>query len=406
MGTDSGKRRIAVVSPFVDKRHGTERCVAEQIERLAESYEIHLFSSRVEDIDTARLIWHRVPEIPGPHLVQYLWWFVANHVWRWAACARHGEKFRVTVSPGINCFDANVILVHHVFADQRDRLRESLRLRWRGILHWPRLIHRRLFYRLIARLEGVVYRRRHTALSAISRAVAADIERRFGPPKAIPVIYHGVDLAAFNPDACLRRREAARQKLGLRDEDFIVLLIGNDWEKKGLSCLIAALAKTPDLPVSALVVGKDAPEPYREQARRLGVGDRVHFAGVSADVLQFYASADACAAPSRYDPFGLPVLEAMACGLPIIASRAMGASELVADGENGLLLDDPRDAAGLAALIRRLHEDGELRLRLGRAAVETARRFTWEANAAAMAQQIEQAWKPTGRSERVAARKA
>ena len=397
---------IAVVSPFVDKRHGTERCVAEQIERLAESYEIHLFSSRVEDIETSRLVWHRVPEIPGPHLARYIWWFAANHVWRWAERVRSGEKFRVVFSPGINCFDANVILVHHVFADHRERLREPLRLRSRHFRDWPRIVHRRLFYGLIGWLEGVVYRRRPKALSAISRAVAADIERRFCPGEAVAVIYHGVNPVAFNPDVRHRRREAARRTLGFRNEDFVVLLMGNDWEKKGLPCLLEALAQAGDLPVSALIVGNDRTGPYQEQARRLGIGGRVHFAGVSADVIPFYAAADVCAAPSLYDPFGLPVLESMACGLPVIASRAMGASELVTDGENGLILDDPQDATGLSRLIRRLHDDGEFQLRLGGAAVATARHFTWEANAAAVAEQFEQVLKITRQSEEVAARKA
>ena len=67
-GDTSSRPRIAIVPPFVDKRHGTERCVAEQIERLALDYDIHLFSSRVEDVDLSRITWHRVPELPGPQL--------------------------------------------------------------------------------------------------------------------------------------------------------------------------------------------------------------------------------------------------------------------------------------------------------------------------------------------------
>lgn len=70
--------RIAVVSPFIDKRHGTERCIAEQVERLAcdYGYEIHIYSQRVKDIsvttDCGCIIWHRIPSIPGPHPV-WLW---------------------------------------------------------------------------------------------------------------------------------------------------------------------------------------------------------------------------------------------------------------------------------------------------------------------------------------------
>jgi len=401
-GAKPAKARIAVVSPFVDKRHGTERCLAEQIERLSHDYEIHLFSSRVEDIETSRFAWHRVPEIAGPHLAKYVWWFAANHVWRWREQVKAGEAFPVVYSPGVNCFDANVILVHHVFAEHRQRLREQLRLRFRHFGQWPRLIHRRLLYALIGWLERIVYRPRRAALTAISRAVAAELEQRFRPGETVSVIYHGVDPAAFNPDRCERQRKDARRRFGFRNEEFIVLLIGNDWIKKGLACLIASLAKIGDLPVSALVVGNDSPEPYLDQARRLGIGRSLHFAKATADVSQFYAAADLCAAPSLYDPFGLPVLEAMACGLPVIASRAMGASELVADGENGLILEDPRNAGDLSAMIRRLYENAELRCRLGRAASATTRNFTWDANAERVAGLFEDVLSRNKRSRKAA----
>src|SRR5438105_10536165 len=78
--------RLAVVSPFVDRRHGTERALAELLERLARDYhcEIHLYSQRVEDLvigpfpspsgQQAGIIWHKVPSIPGPHVFQFLFW--------------------------------------------------------------------------------------------------------------------------------------------------------------------------------------------------------------------------------------------------------------------------------------------------------------------------------------------
>ena len=71
--------RIAIVSTFIDKRHRTECCVVEQIEHLVKNfgYEVHLYSQRVEDIEVndgkERFIWHKIPDIPGPHLLKYLW---------------------------------------------------------------------------------------------------------------------------------------------------------------------------------------------------------------------------------------------------------------------------------------------------------------------------------------------
>src|SRR5712692_10488142 len=135
---------IAVVSPFLDKRHGTERCVAEQVERLARDsgYEVHIYSQRVEDLPGVKqgnnhkegaqsaagsLIWHRVSDSGGPLLLRYPWWFVANQLCRWRHRWLHGCRYDLVYSPGINCLDADAIIVHIVFAEFHRRVREELR---------------------------------------------------------------------------------------------------------------------------------------------------------------------------------------------------------------------------------------------------------------------------------------
>src|SRR5690348_152197 len=100
------KPRIAVVSRFIDKRHGTERRVAESVQRLASDYEIHLYSNRVEDVELSKITWHRIPALPGPHLFGYLWWLLANHIWRWRDRRFRGLAPALVYSPGINCLDA------------------------------------------------------------------------------------------------------------------------------------------------------------------------------------------------------------------------------------------------------------------------------------------------------------
>src|SRR6266481_4276048 len=91
--------RIAVVSPFLDKQHGTERCVAEQIERLARHYDVHLYSGRVEDVDLSGIVFHRVPVLPGPHALAYLWWLAANHLQRLWDRHFRGLKYDLLYSP-------------------------------------------------------------------------------------------------------------------------------------------------------------------------------------------------------------------------------------------------------------------------------------------------------------------
>src|SRR5208283_5492328 len=72
------KPRLAVVSPFIDKRHGTERGMIEWLARIGGDYDIHFYSQRVEDVDLSAVTWDRIPALPGPKLGKFLWWFVGN----------------------------------------------------------------------------------------------------------------------------------------------------------------------------------------------------------------------------------------------------------------------------------------------------------------------------------------
>jgi glycosyltransferase involved in cell wall biosynthesis len=97
--------------------------------------------------------------------------------------------------------------------------------------------------------------------------------------------------------------------------------------------------------------------------------------------MKFYAAADAYVGPSLEDAYGLPVLEAMACGLPVIASARAGASEILRDGENGFVLRQPEDFQELAVLLRRLCSNPNLCVHLGEEAARTAKEQTWDRNA-------------------------
>jgi UDP-glucose:(heptosyl)LPS alpha-1,3-glucosyltransferase len=169
------------------------------------------------------------------------------------------------------------------------------------------------------------------------------------------------------------------------------LLIGNDWKKKGLDQLLRALAII-EIPIQLLVVGKDDPGLYRPALRQLRLDDRVRFLAPSADVLSFYAAADAYVAPSLEDAFGLPILEAMACGLPVIASVQAGASENIIDGTTGYLLRDPMNHVELAEIILRLAGDRSAAQKLGAAAAQFVKSsVSWDHNVSATREFLENA---------------
>jgi glycosyltransferase involved in cell wall biosynthesis len=387
--------RLAVVSPFLDRRHGTEVCIIEQIERFATQshWQIHIYSQRVEDVrdlrrddsspqnSTGSIAWHRVSRSPGPHLLQYLWWFFANR-FRRRADARSGKfKADITYSPGINCVDADVIVVHIVFHEFYKRVRSELKLLHVPLRSWPLVLHRRMYYRLIMALEKKIYPKTRVKLIAVSQLVADQLQTYF-QRSDVAVIPNAVDTVRFTPDAREARRNTVRHSYHLEESDFVCLLIGNDWKKKGLDTLLNACNKLSDLPIKILVVGRDDPSVYQPLLKQLNLESRVRFLPLSDDVLSFYAAADLYVGPSLEDAFNLPIAEAMACGLPVIASVRAGASEVVRDAETGFLLRDPKSAEELATLIRRLANDQSLRQSLGQAASRFVQQnCNWDRNA-------------------------
>jgi len=101
-------------------------------------------------------------------------------------------------------------------------------------------------------------------------------------------------------------------------------------------------------------------------------------------VLDLYAAADVYVSPSREDSFGLPVAEAMACGLPTITSVCAGVADYIHDGIDGFVLREPHDAQTLSKLIERLHSQLDLRSVVGEAASKTIQEWGWDRNAAAI----------------------
>jgi glycosyltransferase involved in cell wall biosynthesis len=146
--------------------------------------------------------------------------------------------------------------------------------------------------------------------------------------------------------------------------------------KKGVSPAIRAVARIPG--THLVIVSPSPPAPYLELVREMNLERRVHFCPATPDVEQYYAAADLFLFPTLYEPFGMVILEAMACGLPVITSRAAGAGELISHLEDGWLLEDSWNVDELVDALRRLVGDAEMRAQLGRCARQRAEQFTWD----------------------------
>jgi D-inositol-3-phosphate glycosyltransferase len=201
--------------------------------------------------------------------------------------------------------------------------------------------------------------------------------RRLGvPPARTALVPSGVDVTRFRPDGPTVTRDGPR-----------VLGVGRLVDRKGFADLIRAM---PLVPAAECVIiggrrGADAAaDPHARDllaiAERHGVADRVRLVGAvpAEETPAWYRSADVLAAVPWYEPFGLTALEAMACGVPVVASDVGGLSDTVIDGVTGVHVP-PRDPVTLGGALRRLLADPARRFAYGSAAQDRVRScYTWE----------------------------
>jgi UDP-glucose:(heptosyl)LPS alpha-1,3-glucosyltransferase len=217
---------------------------------------------------------------------------------------------------------------------------------------------------------------------ALSRAAAADFQRYHGvAARQIRIVYNGVDTVRFSPEQGRPHRQPMRRRLGLPADAVLALIVAHNFRLKGVATLLGAMRRlaAAGRQVRLAIVGGKHVDAWQRYVDRLGLSGQVAFAGRVEDPLPYYAAADCYVHPTYYDPCSLVVLEAAACGLPLITSRYNGASEMFRDGKDVLLVDDPADDAELAGAMRTLLDESA-RQRLGAAARATIMEHSFHRN--------------------------
>jgi glycosyltransferase involved in cell wall biosynthesis len=228
------------------------------------------------------------------------------------------------------------------------------------------------FYQFVfSKLNSWLERRAYRASSivvAVSEQVRRELLSQGVPADTIRVISNGVNLEEFCP------RPVERRALGL-PEGLLLLFVGEiRTPRKNLDTLLQALRSIPEAVLC--VVGDIAQSPYPELARRLGVSDRVIFLGFRRDVAELMRAVDLFVFPSRYEACSLVLLEALASGLPIVAARSTGGTELLTP-ECSVLIGDANSVSELSEALRTLAVDRDLRVSMSAAAASLARQHTW-----------------------------
>jgi UDP-glucose:(heptosyl)LPS alpha-1,3-glucosyltransferase len=366
----------------VPARGGCETYIADLARRLiADNHQVHLYACRWDaDSLPAALHFHPLPAAGGPRFLR---------PWRFARqclTAMAGQGHDVTVGfdktygqdvlypqGGLHAASLAHNLSKHPGGWQRGVARF---LKLFDLAHWS-----------FTRLERRQYLGRHRPLIIVNSFMVRDhFQKYLGVPgEDLHVVRSAIDGERFPEHDRLKRRLACRTQWGIAPAEVVGLFGAMNYRLKGLDPLLRSLAclfARPEYrdgrPALRLVVaGNPNFRRYQRLARALHIHDSVHFIGHCPDMSSAYSAADFLVHPTFYDPCSLVVLEALACGLPVITSRANGASELLASGREGYVIDDPHDHAHLAWCLSRMLEP-QRRRAFSQAARRAAASWTFE----------------------------
>ncbi len=357
--------KLCIVTPCVAKGDGQGRVNYEITwEAIRRGHHVTLLASRVapELLHHSQVNWI---DIQAKGLPTYL---LRDIVFAWQSSewlSKHRSELDLVQANGaISWAQGDVNLVPFVHsAWLRSPLHISRTRRdFYGFYQW-------LYTVLNARWEKRAFRQAKVVV-AVSHRVKQELVDIGVPKEAIRVILCGVDLQEFSPGS------GDRSKWGLPEQVPLALFVGDiRINRKNLDTVLQALVQVPELHLA--VVGTIEGSPYPQLAAQLELSARVHFLGNPQNVVpKLMRTADLFVFPSRYEPYGLVVIEAMASGLPVITATTTGAAEIVTP-ECGVVLSDTEDTNALAQALSTLAKDSELRNRMGKAARFIAEQHSW-----------------------------
>jgi glycosyltransferase involved in cell wall biosynthesis len=351
---------------------GGSECVAYELHRswLAMGVDARVVTSLATEPEPRQGIAHAAPWLTArgkrarwPHLAALLAVPLFTLVATWRAYRTRGAK--IVLSHGDSLI-GDVCIVHAV---NRAALAEKRRAGYYSWLLNPSNLW--VTWRDWWMLGGGRYRR----IVAISERVRRQLKQHYRvPDDRIVTIPNGINLSRFDP-ANVKSRAEVRRSFGVPDDVSLLLFVGSQFRLKGLEFVIRALAEMKTRAI-LLVVGGDSAAPCKRLAEQLGVRDRVIFAGARSDLPSIYPAADAFVLPTLYETFALVCLEAMASGLPVLASPVGGIEDYLIDGENGIHIQ--REPKEIAARLDRVLNDPALHERLREGGLATAKNYAWE----------------------------
>jgi len=356
--------RVAIAIPKYGLIGGAEGFVYNLTERLAmhEDFDIHVLANQWRQ-GKAPVTFRKVPIIPFP---------------RWVGPI----SFAYFVQQAIQSVRYDIVHSH-------DRIFGMDLLTFHGIPHktWikeTKRNHLSLFDRAMDWVEQKTFSGPDIPMILpVSNLVKEQLLKLYNiPASKIHVIHPGVNLDRFTSLDKETSRLDIRQRHSLSQDDIVVLFVSMNFELKRLELLLEGVADligrgNKYLALKVLVVGKGNIKRYSAMANKLGIAERVVFTGVTREVEKYYLASDIFALPSRFDTFGLVVLEAMAAGLPVIISRRMGARDIVDTDVTGFVLSENPTPSDMAKALSSLM-DPNRRIKMGENSRQAAKKYNWD----------------------------
>jgi glycosyltransferase involved in cell wall biosynthesis len=360
---------LAVFDLNVTRNSPAGSCILAELASVCESYDITVFSDRLEDPCVVPVRWLRVPLPRHPGIVRYLLFqglallrylvFRASHPRPDIVQATHGQFIWCDISyPHFCC-------------------RAYLAGPWReagsrGI----RRLHQWIVYRFNAWTEARAFARARLIIvssEGLSRDIAETYPATKGKIRRIP---NWVDFEGYRAPGEFDRTDF-RLRLGIAERDTMLLFVAlGDFARKGLHVAIEAVARAEVSDAKLVVVGGGQREisRFRSLAADLEVSSQVRFTAFQEHVRPYYWAADLFIFPSIYENFSLATLQAAAAGLPVVTTKGLyGSEEFIEHGRNGWLVE--RDAHSIAEVIKIAAADGARRVAMGGAARDAAKAY-------------------------------
>lgn len=359
-----------MVGRYYNRQGGVSAVIAELSDRAGERHRVDVYASEALDVQESPAQFVHVPMLRRPAWLQV-------------------PSFAAQLPRFLEPADYDIVHVHDFQGLGGDVITaHSCAAAWfhvaRAEAGFPRGTLSRVYPPHASAIlwERLAVKRSQAPIIAVSGKTAAELEQYLGvEPSRLQVIHNGIDTERFRP---AESRQAARDRVaGIvtpRRADAVVLFFaGYSFRRKGLERAIRALAALGIEPVELWVAGQDDPSPYAKLAGELGVAERVRFLGHQSDVVTLMQAADAFVFPTSYDPFPLVLMEAIGCGTPLITSRAAGIAEVMVDGREGYLVEDPLDLDELTAALDRFVSEPERWPAMSAAARQLALQWSWDA---------------------------